>query len=336
MRKIDKNIMEEEFKRKNNNFFSQERDMFGNIINDKKTVSINIYADESMDRKDEYGYNWHYMCLIFERMDNLLLPDIIQKRFLDNNNEKSSYYDKNNRKLHWTTLKDIDSKNICKRWFEYILDINKSEKKFFCYILGLNESFLDDDEFDKTDKFNSIYNRFFRSAIQYSLKCFYPNMKIIVENIYHEQGIQQNHKYFSWQPINWLSKKETNIIFKNNRIEFLEKDHNKNDKANILQLSDCFMGAILNLLHGLPNYNSNGAKQKLELLNMILPLLVKMIEEPNNPNSKYNHSNRIMIRFFPNKKTDKNSLERKTKKFYTYRNIRYIDDINGQETLFKV
>jgi len=51
--------------------------------------------------------------------------------------------------------------------------------KFYCCILGLNESYLSDDEFDAKNKFNSIYNRFFRSAIEYSLKCFWGNNEIV-------------------------------------------------------------------------------------------------------------------------------------------------------------
>ena len=143
----------------------EEVDLYGNILKEKQ-VKVNIYADEAMDRKCTYtNTNWHYMCLIFDNFDDSLLEDLIKIRYCNNLDKKSPCFLKNNKILHWTDISSMDEVNICKRWFEYILNPNKSGKKFYCYILGLNESFLNDEEFDASDKFNSIYNRFFRSCI---------------------------------------------------------------------------------------------------------------------------------------------------------------------------
>ena len=308
---------------------NMENDLFGMESKEtttKSQIRINIYADESMNRICPYSKeNWHYMCLIFEIIDNSLLKDLIEERYCKNFDKNSPYFKKNNKKLHWMELTSNDEKNICKRWFEYITNIDKSGSKFYCYILGLNESLLDDEEFDKNDKFNSIYNRFFRSAIKCSLNCFFPNYKkIIIENIYHERGGQQNHKYFKWQLIKKLNGKK--FQFNTNQIEFLGKDHKENEKINIIQLCDCFMGAMVNYLDGFEYPNSQGSKCKDELLEILLPLFERIIEKPKNKNSAYKHQNRIIIRSFPREKSKKGDFERNFNQFYTYRKSKYKED----------
>jgi hypothetical protein len=307
------------------------KDLFEFDIPTPPQIEVNIYADESMDRKCPYtNHNWHYMCLIVERVDRPLLDDLINERYCNNLDQTSPYFVKNNKILHWTEIKNADEINICKRWFQYILNPGKSSDKFYCYILGLNESFLSDDEFDAKNKFNSIYNRFFRSAIEYSLKCFWGNNEIVIKNIYHEQGQQQDHTYFPWHPIDKLQNKENNFKFETNEIQFLGKDHKIDGKANILQLCDCFLGAIVNLIHGLENPESKKSQNKNELLKLILPLCERMMNNPENPKSSYQHKNRIMIRFFPKKKCDKNSIQRYTNQFYTKRKLKYKEDKDTQ------
>lgn len=311
-------------------------DLFGNEMLENP-IRVNIYADEAMDRKCPYtNNNWHYMCLIVERLDNPLLDDLINERFMNNFDKTSPFYEKNNLILHWTDMHSADAKNICKRWFKYITNPGKSGEKFYCYILGLNESLLNDDEFDPENKFNSIYNRFFRTAVEYALKCFFGDKKIIIiKNIYHEQGQQQHHAYFNWHPIEILERKNPEqFVFKNKEIIFLEKDHNKDNKANILQLCDCFLGACVNLLHGFENLKSNRSILKSELLNIISELFNRMINKPDNINSSYQHANRIMIRFFPKERTSKDDLKRYTNQFYTKRAIKFIEDNSGQLSLF--
>lgn len=275
------------------------------------------------------------MCLIVERLDKPLLDDLINERFMNNLDETSPFYEKNNSILHWTDMRSADEKNICKRWFEYITNPGKSREKFYCYILGLNESFLNDDEFDPKNKFNSIYNRFFRTAVEYALRRFFGNKKVTIDNIYHEQGQQQHHAYFNWHPIEILERKNPEqFVFKNKEIIFLEKDYNKDNKANILQLCDCFLGACVNLLHGFENPKSKGSTLKSELLAVILELFKRMTNEPYNKDSSYQHANRIMIRFFPREKTNKDDIRRNKNQFYTGRTIKFLEDNSRQLSLF--
>ncbi|MFZ5955800.1 MAG: hypothetical protein ACOYT4_05225 [Nanoarchaeota archaeon] len=297
----------------------------------EKPVEVNIYADEIMSKKCPYtNHHWHYIGIIVEDVNNPLLPDIIKERFCNNFDKSSPYYEKNNKQIHWSEIRTADVKNICKRWFQYILDPSKSSKTFYCSILGINDSFLNKEEFDAENDFNSKYNRFFRSSIKYSLKCFFGGKKIIIKNIYHEQGQQQHHEYFPWHVIFKLKSEEPNFSFEKGNIEFLQKDHRNDERSNLIQLSDCFMGAITNIIHGFEH--SNRSNYRIELLDLLLPLAQRMIKEPKNINSSYAHLNRIMISFFPKRKTDLNDPQRYVNQFYNNRRLKYEEDKSGQES----
>lgn len=309
------------------------KDLFGNVYEDKP-IEINIYADEIQLRKCPYTKEeWFYIGIVVEDTLNPLLEDIILERFCNNLDERSPYYDKNNRIIHWVEVTDIDTKNICKRWFEYILNPDKSRRKFYAYILGVNNSKLHKEEFDKNDQFNSKYNRFFRSAILYALKTFFPNKKVIVNKIYHEEGSQQHNEYFPWHCIYKITTKEENITFKTNSIEFLPKDHKKDKKSNLIQLCDAFMGVCTSIIHGIQK--SNTSRYREELMDIILPLVIRMVNEPHNKNSTYQQANRIMIRFFPKFKSALDDIKRLQNQFYTKRKLYYKEKKSGQQLLFQ-
>ena len=216
------------------------KDLFGKVHKDKP-IEINIYADEIQSKKCPYTNDkWIYIGIVVEDLSKPLLEDIISERFCNNFDKNSPYYPKNNRVIHWSEINDADTKNICKRWFEYILNVDKSGKKFYSYILGINDSNLNKNEFDQNDQFNSKYNRFFRSAILYGLKTFFPRKTIIVKKIYHEEGQQQYDEYFPWHCIYKITQKEDNIAFEVARIKFLPKDHKKDEKSNLIQLCDVY------------------------------------------------------------------------------------------------
>ncbi|MDA3780282.1 MAG: hypothetical protein PF487_08735, partial [Bacteroidales bacterium] len=253
------------------------KELFGNKIIEKP-VRVNIYADEIQSKVCPISNNkWHYIGLIVENLDHPLLENIICKRFIGNYDKKSRYYDKNNKIVHWSEIRIADTKNICKRWFKYILNPDQSKNTFYSYIFGLNDSKLIREEFDINDEFNSKYNRFFRSAILYSLKTFFPKKNIIVENIFHEEGQQQNNQYFPWHCIYKLKKFE-NITFQCNEISFLPKDHKKNKLSNIIQLCDSVLGVSTSIIHGIKK--SNKSKYREELADIYSPLLQRLIEKP--------------------------------------------------------
>lgn len=309
-----------------------EIDLFGNEMVELP-VRINIYADEIQEKICPYTQEkWFYIGIIVEDLSNPILEDIIAERFMNNFDKNSPYYEKNNRIIHWSEINDADTKNICKRWFEYILNVDRSEKKFYSYILGINNSKLDKEKFDTEDEFNSKYNRFFRTAVLYGIKKFFPNRIVIVFNIYHEEGPQQQNKYFPWHCIYKISQKEENIIFLTDKIEFLPKDHRENVRSNLIQLCDAFLGACTSIIHGIKP--SKTSKYREELLDLISPLVQRMIEKPENKNSRYKHANRIMIRFFPREKAQLDDIKGFLNQFYTKRKMYYLEQKSGQLKLY--
>lgn len=306
-------------------------DFFGNIRDE--IVEVNIYADEIMGKKCSYtGNRWHYIGILIENYNNTLLNDVINIRFRNNFDQSSPYYKKNNLPVHWADISSADEKNICKRWLQYVLDPIQSGNKLFFYILGLNDSFLNKAEFDIESNFNSKYNRFFRSSIKYALKCFFGNKTIRIKHVYHEQGQQQHHEYFPWHTIHKLQSEEPNFYFESSEIEFLQKDHTIDGKSNVIQLCDCMMGSITNIIHGFED--SNRSKYRIELLDMMLPLVQRMVREAKNINSSFSHHNRIVISFFPKFKTDLDDPRRYINQFYKIRNLKYEEDKIGQGNLF--
>jgi len=314
------------------------RDLFGNeIIKKPKVIGINIYADEVQEIECPYtGEKWIYIGLIVEKIDKPLLDNIIAIRYLNNFDVNSPYFKKNDRIIHWYETGDADSKNIAKRWIEFILDPSKSGDKFYAYVLGINISKLNPEEFDSEDTFNSVYNRFFRSAVLYILKSAFADNQIVVKNIFHEKGQQAHHRFFPWHCIYKIEESEENIIFECSEINFLPKSHRENEngdkRSNLIQLCDLLLGLCVGLLHGI----GHGKKKiyRKELLDLFLPLFKRMIDEPDNPHSRYQHKNRIMIRFFPRDKPKTDDIRRFMNQFYTERKIYYIEQKSGQLKLF--
>jgi len=314
------------------------KDLFGNEIMKKpEKIKVNIYADEVQEIKDPLtSEKWIYIGLIVENLDKPLLDEIIAIRYMNNFDVTSPYFRKNDRIIHWRDIDDADVKNIAKRWIEYILDPSKSGDKFYAYVLGIDISKLNLEEFDSENIFNSVYNRFFRSAVLYILKSAFPDNLIIVKNIFHEEGQQAHHKFLPWHCIHKIEESEENIIFGCSKITFLPKSHRENKggdkRSNLIQLCDLFLGLCVGLLHGIGTGKS--AKYREELADLFLPLLKRMIDDPENPYSQYKHKGRIMIRFFPKENTKPNDIKRLTNQFYTKRKIYYYEQESEQLRLF--
>lgn len=306
--------------------------LFGEAVA-SETIRLNIYADESLNRIcPDTNAVWHYIGLVIEVVSNPLLPIILEKRFKGNFDQTSKYFAKNNRKVHWTDIRNADDANIVRRWFDFILNPLESERCFYAYIMGLDTSKLNLDEFDSGD-LNTIYNRFFRSAVKYALRKYFPKQKIEIENIFHEVGSQQDSPYFPWHCLKKIAEQDNNITVLCDGITFLGKDHTKDDRGNIIQLCDCFLGATVNVLHGI-NTSSKSAIQRRALVEQITPLIERIIKNPSNKNSRYKYINRISVGFFPKENTPKDDLLRSTNQFYTSRELLYLLEKSGQQRLF--
>jgi len=311
-------------------------------INSKQ---VNIYADEVQNRTDlNTGNKWHYIGLVIEDLEIPLLPEIKELRYCNNFDQTSTFYSKNDVPVHWVDISSADQKNILKRWFSYIcnpdqkvwkygneFELKSSVNTFRFYMFGLNSTKLNDSEFDDSDDFCSKYNRFFRSAVLSSLKFYFPKTEITIKNIYHEEGPQENNEYFPWYSI-YKVKQDPLINIEKDEVEFLPKNHQEDERSNILQLCDSILGASVNILHGV----DDGVRSlnKEEIIDLFFPLFERLILNPYNKNSSYKYFKRMAVDFFPKEKTELGDFARYKNQFYKERPLQYELDKVNQRNLF--
>jgi hypothetical protein len=289
---------------------SDFKNIFGEVVlKPKKEITLNLYCDEIKNSKSPTTNNkWHFIGILIvpTNLEENLLSDLDKSRFFKEYSAKNDlakldnkYFEQNNCKVHFVDL-DANMYFVAKRWHKYILHPDSQNKLHFS-ILGVNESKLDTTLFGGGD-FMTIYNRFFRTAIAYPLLKFFPGHKIVVNDIFHEIGDQQVHEIFPWHSIFKINSKEKwPIFFKDKYIKFIDKDHTKNPRANLIQVIDSILGVTRCMFDGVLNANSSNGKFKAKLTEDYSGLIRRLIESPNNPNSSYcpNYCKRMNIGFFP-------------------------------------
>ena len=303
--------------------------LFGYQEKKKQSVSLKLFCDESGTD------DWLYLGI-------LIIPKVLEQELLQHllnsrcGNPKGNkiwgkcnplckFHRKNDTEVHFSEIeKSKDKYFVAQRWINYLL--NDRENIYF-YILGVDLTKLDKSKFGIKRQQNNIYNRFFRTAILKSVKSyFYKYNKIIIENIYHDNSISlQTHSYFSWHSIFYISDKDDKVYFRTNEIDFIDSDHRKssNSYSNFIQFIDLILGCARNCIE----YTSKNI-DKEEISIQCLPIISRLIKNPNNINSKYNYVGRQKIDFFPKynlENLDENTLEYEYKRmdaFFTKRNLR--------------
>lgn len=309
-----------------------------------RTISLNLYCDEIKETviKDpiEGNQHWAYIGLLIVPLDleNHLITTLCNLRCGNKNNKNGwadcgmncSYHEKNDKEIHYKESKSADVYHIAKKWINFA---SRDGNFTFFYILGLNLTNLDYSCFGShcpSERFEIIYNRFFRSALSKSVKCYYHSYdSIIIENIFHDKSEIENHYYFPWHSIYRLEKEDPKISFGNEKIIFIDSNHqlSGSNKSHLIQYIDILMGAIFNALH----WESKDEKKE-NLALTIHPLLQRMMRNPNNRNSSFNYQNRKVIDFFPSQKLYRYSDFPLNGTFYKYREIRI--DRKFQQRLF--
>ena len=292
-------------------------DLFGNNVEYNEVEYVNIYADEIQQVKNIVtGEEWLYTAAIYEKINKPVLPDLINYRYRKDLQNWENYVDQNNENVHWVDIRgNKNKKYIIDRWLDYILkDCDPNKRNFNFSILGINTSNLNLDEFGENQVFNNIYNRFFRSMLQFSLKKFF-NRGVVVKSIYHEDGQQSTHSYFNWHTVLKLDYDE-DLNFCCDSIEFLPKSHRDDKRSNVIQLCDVLLGIFKDLHLGV---EKNYCLDKKDIISsrFTQELLIKrIIREPNNKNSSYGYSNRFHVSLFPKIKSDPGSIVRSMNNYY--------------------
>lgn len=301
-------------------------------------INVSIFCDEIKHEKLDNGLfgeteNWDYIGVCIVPTKNI--PHLVKKlndlRCGSGNSYTSCsnncpYHYKNKIKIHYQEYSDTNNYNIANRWCNIIMD-NYNPTEFYMHILGININKLDKSYFktagSKTHVDENIYNRFFRTAIIYPLKKFFSKYdEIIIDNIYHDIGNMDNHKYFKYKTLNYINLNEEKIRCNCKEISLIKTDDKNSLEANntLLQFIDLFLGANFNMLH-----NSSRQKNKVAIAKKLFPIIDRMINKPYNVNSKY--YNTYSISFFPRKKITSNISEFekeiiKSDNFYTNRELK--------------
>ncbi len=310
-----------------------------------KSISLNIYCDEIVnvvldDIFSEQNEYWTYLgvLLVPTHKQDELLRELLNSRCLADGDQNwrscdlhCGYHDDNNTEVHYSELDDTRKYRVASSWIDFLLRNGEQDKKLvYFYILGLNLTNLDLEKFGPTSQQNrdvTIYNRFFRTAIQKSTKnFFYENDQINIENIYHDEGAEKNHPFFPWHSIQKLDTEDEKLGFACNKVTFIDSDHRVEEGSSVhshfVQFIDLILGCSFNCLH----YSSEN-ENKLGIALQAKPLLKRIIKCPGNKNSGYNYFQRQKIEFFPQENLcdyEEDSLLREVKRnenFYTEREL---------------
>ncbi|HCE41977.1 MAG TPA: hypothetical protein DET40_00320 [Lentisphaeria bacterium] len=315
-------------------------------VKEMKSIEVSIYADESRSTELEMDFadkeNWMYIGILIvpETIKEALLDELKSNRCKNKNtwdkcpHFKCLYHDKNNKEVHFDKLISKDDYYIADRWIDFFM--NDRAKTHF-YILGINTKEIDRSYFGALKgQDDTIYNRFFRTAISKSLRYYFSDYdKIVVNHICHDNSDSlKTHEHFPWHSIfkieNDISEDKLPITFKCREITFVDSDHriSGSDESHFIQYIDLLLGAVRLCFHGnVKNDNKNLIALKT------IPIVKRIADESSwrNPNSRFCYHKRCSIDFFPKQKlsAEDNFLYKESKRlncFYKNRPILIDDD----------
>lgn len=281
-------------------------DLFGNVTDQE--IKVKLFCDESGTR------DWLYLGLLIvsEEDEKGLMQDILNSRCGSpdpnfkkdwiNCKEKCKNHEYNDKEVHFSKMNNRKYMYyIAERWMKYLLG-GKNHIRF--YVQGIDRTKLDLGKFGSANRESSIYNRFFRSAVLFSLKRFFgKNSRIRITGVYHdESSALEGHDYFSWHSLYKIPIDDGFINADINKIEFIDSNHKKsgNEYSNFIQLIDLITGSIKEVFEAESPSNES---DKITITRMMLPLVERIINNPWNKKSHYNYFNRYDIQFFPKNTT---------------------------------
>lgn len=305
------------------------KDLLGKKGRIESAIRLKLFCDES----SAGGWLYSGMLIVPSNIEAVILRDLLNKRCGYSGSNRiwggckpaCDYHKKNNTEVHFAEVEKSKNKFfVAERWLDYLL--NDTEKVFF-YVLGIDLQKLDRGQFGSKRQDANIYNRFFRTVILKSVKSFFHRYRsIIIEQIYHDNNRNlETDTRFPWHSIFYIGNKDGKISFTSKKIKFIDSDHKKsgNSYSNFIQFVDLLLGCIHNCL----DHTSRNI-DKETLAKKSLPLIERLIKNPNNMRSQYKYFGRKKIEFFPKhdlRNLDANSLEYRYKKmdsFYTKRQLK--------------
>ncbi len=280
----------------------------------ERKIELEIYVDEI---EPERNCNYITIGALFVPSSNkkTIFDQLLNVRCLNENNNKwynkfdscpikdeckKEWHDMNNVEVHFTDIRDgrVNKSliEISKSWLKQFSNNNKT---IFANVLCIDLNNLNSSFFGDESKKANIYNKFFRTVIDYELKTYFRGYdKIIIKNIFHDKKNElERHNFFNYRNLEKLSYENSKNIKFANRIVFVNSDHKKEenypDESHFIQLIDLIIGAIRhNILR------ISDSKKKDEVARKIRHLLNKLRQ-------KYSDSSILRVSFFPKNKIQK-------------------------------
>lgn len=281
------------------------------MLKKESIIELNIYMDEI---EPESNCNYIILGALFVPCKNKekISSELLNVRCLDDTNEtwnpeyssckcklncKEVWHDMNNCEVHFTDIRDGRMNEsmikISKFWLE---NYCKNNKKYFTSVLYINLDNLDISFFGNESINANIYNKFFRTIINYGLKTYFSIYdKVIIKNIfYDEKNDLERHYFFNHSNLNKIVYESSkNIVFHNNII-FIKSDHREElnfpEDSHFIQLIDLIIGAIRHNV-----FRISESRTKDEVSKKIRPLLNKLKQ-------KHFDSDILRVSFFPKNK----------------------------------
>jgi len=296
-------------------------------------MDIEIYADEIITPNDFNGRNKNFLCIgcVFIPLNKKeeLVNTLVNKRCLHSESTKWcwEYKDciiKEKCKEEWHALNNCEIHNIeirasgashplkkiSRRWLNYVIESNKSGAPIRFNILYVDLDNLMIDKFGYEKNHENIYNRFFRTTIEYGLKAFFNNIpEIVIKKVYHDNGSMKDHEYFPYLNLKKLDEKlSENIFVEDTEIHFIESDHKTYlgsstelvAESHIIQLTDLIIGSITQNIYFLSENSL-----KMEHAMILRPLIERLTMKPYDKHSPYCYYGYQNISFFPKNKNEK-------------------------------
>ncbi len=207
------------------------------------------------------------------------------------------FHEKNDKEVHYQELGRADIFHIASRWLDFFL---ADRSLTYFYILGINFSRLNFDFFGEVkgaERYYRIYNRFFRMALQKSVKSYFSSYNnIMIDKIFHDKGDIAEYEIFPWHTIYRLGVEDDKLRFRCCELEFIDSNHHISEvlDSHLIQYIDLLLGLTYNCLHASATHD----KVK-ELTLRISGVVHRLINAPSNVRSSYRYVNRLCVDFFP-------------------------------------
>ncbi|MBI5000028.1 MAG: hypothetical protein HZB92_00655 [Euryarchaeota archaeon] len=288
-------------------------------------IELDIYVDEIEPEDDCNFITLGALFIPCNKKDNLLVQ-LLNIRCQNEGNKhwntsyedcpnkancRRDWHDMNNCEIHFSDIRDgrVNRSliNISKSW----LNTFCKGKEIFINVLCVDLNKLDKSFFGNDTTNVNIYNKFFRTLINYGIKSFFSiYTRVQIRDIYYDEKNElERHYFFNTKNLDKISYESSEKITFSNRILFINSDHRVKgtspNNAQFIQFIDLIIGSIRHNI-----FMTSQSQKKSEVARNIRSQLNKL-------RANYYDSKILRISFFPKNK------------------IKQMTDLNNEKTYYR-